>query len=364
MVHPFDIVPAPSKAEQIMARYRPIAPKPQVSQPHNGDTSPITDNNLLPCLMGLPPASAQSLLISKPRRGRKRRTNFLASPRTKKAKIQLVGAASLPTITTLDLTLQGFHHNLAGFAFGNLGFVSKLKSPTTSPAPNFFNLSFLPFPSSIVPLHESVLTNLTDMASSNQNHKFEHAAAEEKDLLQKLQAPSSPGGTSHGQVIAPQPVKPVGSTISVRSICESDAGASAVPACKRPEEVEEEMESEALPAVVSDSNNRVRLANSAYKELVGQPECSWLDSMVAGHGKLRPAAKRISGEVMLLLADCPLPDSSNAFSCTVKIEWENNGQKGSTAAACNVTRLSCESKDYLFTWRFHVTSEACDASCK
>ncbi|CAN6450132.1 unnamed protein product [Victoria cruziana] len=362
MVHSFDMVPAPSKAQQIMARYRPIAPKPQVPQSHNGDTPPIADN-LLPCIMSLPPASAQSLLIGKPRRGRKRRTSILASPRTKKAKVQLLGASSHPTITTLDLTLQGFHHNLAGFTFGNLGFLTKLKSPTTSTAHNLFNLSLLPFPSSVVPLHQSVQAGFTNTISPNQNLKFEHAVAE-KDLLQKLQAQSSPGGSSYGQVIAPQPVRPVGSTISVKSICESEAGASSVPACKRPDEVEEEMESEALPAVVSDSNNRVRLANSAYKELVGQPECSWLDSMVAGHGKQRPAVKRISGEVMILLADRPLPNSSNAFSCRVEIEWKNNGQKGSTAAACDVARLSCESKDYLFTWRFHLTSEARDASCK
>nr|CAD1832446.1 unnamed protein product [Ananas comosus var. bracteatus] len=36
----------------------------------------------------------------------------------------------------------------------------------------------------------------------------------------------------------------------------------------KPEVVEEEVESETLPAVVSDSRNRVRLANSAYKEMV------------------------------------------------------------------------------------------------
>ena len=49
---------------------------------------------------------------------------------------------------------------------------------------------------------------------------------------------------------------------------------------KKSEEVEEEVDSEALPGVISDSNNKVRLANSAYKKMVGQPKCPWLDSMV------------------------------------------------------------------------------------
>jgi hypothetical protein len=178
---------------------------------------------------------------------------------------------------------------------------------------------------------------------------------EEDDLLQQLQAPPTTGSINN--VIAPQPIRPVGSSISVGSINEDRSLTPAVQ--KKPEEVEEEVESEALPAVISDSNNKVRMANSAYKEMVGQPECSWLDSMVAS------SSKRISGEVMLHLSDSSVPvSSSNGFSCWVRIEWGSEGKKSSINAFCDVIRLSCESKNYLFTWRFHThTREASQSSC-
>ncbi|XP_059462041.1 uncharacterized protein LOC132191037 [Corylus avellana] len=182
--------------------------------------------------------------------------------------------------------------------------------------------------------------------------------SEEKDLLRQLQAP--PTG-SINNVIAPQPqaIRPVGSSISVGSINE-DPNPSLTPVVqKKPKEVEEEVESEALLAVISYSNNKVRMANSAYKEMEGQPECSWVDSMVAS------SSKRISGEVMLHLSDSSVPVlSSNGFSCWVRIEWGSEGKQSSINALCDVIRLSCESKNYLFTWRFHThTREASQSSC-
>ncbi|PKA59908.1 hypothetical protein AXF42_Ash015966 [Apostasia shenzhenica] len=181
----------------------------------------------------------------------------------------------------------------------------------------------------------------------------------ERDLLQKLQEP---------KLIAPRPVRPVGSSISVGSISEGFAAAPLPPAApKRAEEVEEEVESETLPAVISDSNNRVRLANSAYKELVGQPECLWLETMEgAGGGRrglgLGPATRRINGEVMMEFSDSgpspgPPAASWKGFSCRVKIEWACNGRRSFVDAPCEAIRVYCESKDYVFTWRFH-TGEA------
>ncbi|CAN0905719.1 hypothetical protein LINGRAHAP2_LOCUS23835 [Linum grandiflorum] len=172
---------------------------------------------------------------------------------------------------------------------------------------------------------------------------------EEKDLLRLLQEPHSATN-----VIAPQPVRPVVSSIRVGCINETPG---VVPHQKKPEQVEEEVESDVLPAVISDSNNKVRLANSAYKEMVGQPECSWLNSMVAGNDRLgfsSSCCQRISGEVALHLSDSKVPVSSNGFSCWVRIEWGSQGKKSSVNAFCDVIRLSCKSKDYVFTWRFHT----------
>lgn len=161
----------------------------------------------------------------------------------------------------------------------------------------------------------------------------------------------------------PQPVRPVGSSISVGPINEDQA--SLIPmALKKREEVKEEAESEALLAVVSDSNNKVRLANSAYREMVGQPECKWLESMVTCDRRyLGDACKRICGEVMIRFsgAGSGVPLSSNGFSCWVMIEWGSKGKNSLVHAFSEVIRLACESKDYLFAWRFHTreASESC-----
>ncbi|KAL4284961.1 hypothetical protein GQ457_16G015410 [Hibiscus cannabinus] len=161
----------------------------------------------------------------------------------------------------------------------------------------------------------------------------------------------------------PQPIRPVGSSIFVGCINE-EPGMNPPPmqVPKKPEEIEDDVEAEALPAVISDSNNKVRLVNSAYNELVGQPECPWLDSMVKGTE--RRSISNACGEVTLNLFDLVLPLNSNGFSCWVRIEWGKEGNnKGSITTFCDVVRLSCQSKDYLFTWRFHIhNSEASHSS--
>ncbi|KAM0950442.1 hypothetical protein DsansV1_C04g0041451 [Dioscorea sansibarensis] len=145
----------------------------------------------------------------------------------------------------------------------------------------------------------------------------------ERDLLQELQKP---------KVITPQPVRPVGSSITVLGcITLPNPYTTSSPASKKPAKVEEELELESLPAVVSDSKDKVRLVNLAYKEMVGQPVCPWLDSVGAG------SSRRINGEVML-----------------VRIEWASNGRKKTVDVPCDVVRLCCDSKDYSFAWRFHI----------
>jgi hypothetical protein len=166
----------------------------------------------------------------------------------------------------------------------------------------------------------------------------------ERDLLRKLLEP---------KVISPRAVRPVCSAIHVGCIHRTDATCTAA-ASKTAVQVEAELEVDALPAVVSDSSNRVRLVNDAYKQMVGQPECPWLDAVSA-------TSRRISGEVALVVADqSSLPETYGAFTCTAEIEWEDDGKLTSIAVPCDVSRLHCESRDYLFTWRFR-TADA-DAS--
>ncbi|GAB2250351.1 hypothetical protein Droror1_Dr00013710 [Drosera rotundifolia] len=177
------------------------------------------------------------------------------------------------------------------------------------------------------------------------------ATLEEKDLQLQLKLP----GTSSGGVISPLPIRLIGSTIRVGCMinCEDQLHGDVPEEKKRPEAVEEEMEAEELPAVISDSKNKVRMANSAYKEMVGQPECLWLESM---GNDTETKRMRISGEVLIHGVAEPglLATAAKGFSCWVRIEWQTKGEKRWIDAYSEVMRLCCDSKDYLFTWRFHT----------
>ncbi|CAL5383864.1 unnamed protein product [Camellia sinensis] len=312
-----------SKTAEIMSRYRPIAPRPDTTtNPISDDTSSLSQKiKNSPYLRKVWPH-----LQARPTRTRKRGRTSLAPPAIKRPKTQHLFALSPPPPPQ--------NSSMHGFSSHALQFNS-------------------------LPQSSSSLVTLPLRPEIDLNRVVDDVP-EEKDFLQQFQPAGGPI-----RVITPQPVRPVGSSITVGSInkdADLNPGAR-VP--KKREEVEEEVESEALPAVVSDSNNKVRLANSAYKEMVGQPECSWLDSMVVAcegrHGG--SACKRICGEVVLRFSETssvPVSSSPNGFSCSAKIEWGSNGKKNSSSvhAFCDVMRLCCESKDYHFAWRFHTSREA------
>ncbi|MBA0747254.1 hypothetical protein Gogos_004182 [Gossypium gossypioides] len=296
--------PYSAKTAEIMSRYRPIAPKPEVLPENSIDESSAMSQKMRqsPYLRNLWPQ-----LQARPSRNRKRGRGTGLSPPP-------------PTTTALKRARTQYFLGL---------------SPPPPPPPP-------PPPSSTTSLVTLPLLPCLKVAA--------HEIPEEKDFLKQLQGlPVLPTSS----LITPQPIRPVGSTIIVGCINEAPAPAAPLQAPKKPEEVEDDIESESMPTIISDSNNKVRLANSAYKAMVGQPECPWLDSMVKGS-----ECKRICGEVMLNLSNSRVPVKSKGFSCWVRIEWgnegNNNNNKGSITAFCDVVRLSCQSKDYLFTWRFHI----------
>ncbi|KAK8692475.1 hypothetical protein V6N13_075934 [Hibiscus sabdariffa] len=342
-----------SSTAEIMSRYRPIAPKPDVSANSMNDSSGMSQKIRQwqsPYLRNLWPQ-----LQARPTRTRKRGRAALSSAAPlKRARTNVVevSSPSLVTSPAKILSLQGFSYGIPQLSVPNYGTTcGSLVSSSTQPA-SLVMLPLLPCPPS-VPLVANKATvptlncmepcggeKLVDLNTVNEIPK-------EKDPLKQLQ--SRPTPTSN--VITPQPVRlrPVGSIISVGCIKENTSLMQAPK--KLLEEVEKEAESEALPAIVSDSNNKVRLANSAYKEMVGQPECLWLDSIVTCEGRV--IGKRICGEVVLHLSDSSWARESKGFSCWVKIQWGSEGKKRSVEAFCDVMRSTCQSKDPLFTWRFH-----------
>lgn len=355
-----------AKTAEIMARYRPIAPKPQVPVSPTGGGEADQNPSMSPKIRQSPYLrNVWPHLQARPTRTRKRgRTSLAPPPFVKRSRNCLQGLSppfQLTTSPVKNLSLQGFAHCPNGLipqvcplsSLAALNASSGLESPTATPA-TLVTLPLLPCLSTL-PMESHESTNIVDL---NRVARI----PEEKDFLTQLQGPASTAA-----VISPRPIRPVGSSISIWSIKEDARSTHELQIQQKAEEVEEELESETLPAVVSDSNNKVRLVNSAYKEMLGQPECPWLDSMVPSEGG--GACKRICGEVTLHFSDPdPNPNaagdmvvSSDGFSCRVSIEWGSNGKKAAVNAFCQVTRLFCESKDYLFAWKLH-TREASDAA--
>ncbi|KAJ0961423.1 hypothetical protein J5N97_000378 [Dioscorea zingiberensis] len=160
------------------------------------------------------------------------------------------------------------------------------------------------------------------------------------------------------QPLVPEPMRPVASRITIIGYITEIIKPTRLTPSVKPADVEEEMEMENLPAVVTNPENRVRIVNSAYKEMVGQPECVWLDSMGFRQGR-RLWSRRINGVVTLELpVNISLPE--NGFSCRVNIEWDNNEKRTLSLGnvPCEVMRLCCESMDYYFVWRFHINQAA------
>ncbi|XP_009623966.1 uncharacterized protein LOC107770665 [Nicotiana tabacum] len=349
MMQTLNPYPSTSKTAEIMARYRPIAPKPEVP------TSPVSENNPsgLPANINKSPflRNVWPQLQARPTRTRKRGRTALGPPTMKRARTNYLPAVQFPHYQVMAASPA--HRPNAVPHFSIIPNLVPLKcglgTPVTTPA-NSIALPLLSCTTINLPMLVTEKSSGEEIRGIDLNLAAD--VPEELDFMpQLMQGSTSP--KSRG-VITPRPVRPVGSSISIGCINEEAPDGGTNKKCmKKPEEVEEEVEAEALPAVISDSNNKVRLTNSAYKEMVGQPECCWLDYMRGN------ACKRIGGEVMLEFLDSKsVPMSSDGFTCWVKIEWgADKGKKNSVKAFCNAVRLACQSKDYLFEWRFHTTDD-------
>ncbi|GJZ75306.1 putative reverse transcriptase domain-containing protein [Tanacetum coccineum] len=311
-----------AKTAEIMARYRPIAPRPHTSLNNGEATGGEGDGSAGSTGSSMSQTISQSPYLrnvwphlqSRPTRTRKRGRTSLGPPPPS------TSTSSFKRPRTL---LQGlsppFH----------------VRTTTT-------NLVTLP----LLPMSPHDMQQTDDVIDLNKVVEI----PEEKDFLGQLTKPTS-------NVISPRPIRLVSSYVTIRAVKDDAVSVhnSPVVTKKAEEEVEKELEAQVLPGFVSDSKNNVRLVNSAYKEMVGQPECSWLDSMVA--------CKTICGQVALSFSDQDsMVSSSSGFSCWATIEWVgvNNGNKNSVNAFGEAMRISCESKDYKFAWRFH-TREASQA---
>ncbi|KAG0562047.1 hypothetical protein KC19_9G113300 [Ceratodon purpureus] len=155
------------------------------------------------------------------------------------------------------------------------------------------------------------------------------------------------------KVIAPQPVRAIGSTIKVQSIVTVDPHAA--PLTDGFESVQESLDKGDMPSVITDLKFRVRWVNTAYKRLVGQPKCSWLASTVGGSAEEdTKASLRIAGDVSLVCDASQLPVDIAAFSCRVGIQWNHQGDLSAMSVPSEVVRLDDGAAGSLYVWGFDV----------
>ncbi|XP_051149912.1 uncharacterized protein LOC127264424 [Andrographis paniculata] len=342
---------AAAKTAEIMSRYRPIAPKPEVASQEN-------DGSALPDGIKKSPylRNVWANMQARPTRTRKRgRTAAFAAPpppvrRTRACLQGLAPPYQIGDSPARNLAMHGFnrpagvqpeipiYRNLIPLKCGLDTAVTTLSEsvslPVICPAPPRT-------PRSGSGKEISIDLNTTAAAAP--------AAAqspEELDFMAQLYEPVKPA------VISPKPVRPVGSSITVMSIHDDTGVNTAVSA----EDVEALVEAEEAPVIISDSRNKVRLTNSAFKEMVGQPECPWLDCAGGGTGG---RSRRIGGEVVLQFSGSePRLETRTGFRCRVKIEWETDGEKKSLDSICRCVRCTCrQGKDYQFLWRIHDEDE-------
>ncbi|CAK9168197.1 unnamed protein product [Ilex paraguariensis] len=251
-----------AKTAEIMARYRPIAPKPEVT----ANAADVSENTSMPqnirqsAYLRTVWPDLQSRPQEPEREGGLQLHHLLSRDKglVFKDSILFLLLRSWPKRVSSAYTCPNlkYHRPQRRRCSGKFMHVASELSHTTSP-PNSFILTI---DTQQAPPPETIGVRVCG-GNKDIDLNTEAEDPEEQDFLQQLQGPTSPISLPHSRFDRDDS----GRTTSVQLL-------------KKPEEVEEEVESEALPAIVSDSNNKVRLANSAYKEMVGQPECSWLDT--------------------------------------------------------------------------------------
>lgn len=152
------------------------------------------------------------------------------------------------------------------------------------------------------------------------------------------------------RVITPQPVRLVGSVVSLESITEfQNRGISD---CSL-ELVKKQMDEESLPGFITDEAKVVRWVNTAYKTMIGQPECPWLVSTMKRTRSVEPPT--ITGEV-LLSCNVDIPASVMSFSGRANVQWtRSTGERSCMTVPCDVySFVDSNASRRRLVWRFDI----------
>ncbi|KAF3665124.1 putative transcription factor GTE10-like [Capsicum annuum] len=295
-----------SKVDRIMLRYRPIAPKPAAGGSVSGATTPPQKTEVTPSTgrwkrryvkdhnKNGNSSSSNKKSNSGTSTGRKRKA---ASPEENESSGKTVSGGE--TVVTLPLLSESPER--------------KEDSPTDH---------LVKKNEKNAPIWLSFGGNQGRVSNNNNNNDI-------NGQLQLLQGYGGGVGMDRSRVMFPQPVRVVGSWVKVESV--TDAWVEVYGLGRTDEEKFVNLGQDTCPGFISDGLNRVRWANKAYKDLVGDGG---------------PA-----GEVVVWLVmkeDVPLPESKTTAAFTCKVRVVRCGkEKNSLILPCDVWRMDGGG----FAWR-------------
>ncbi|ERN11856.1 hypothetical protein AMTR_s00020p00118800 [Amborella trichopoda] len=307
-----------SKAEQIMLRYRPIAPKPAAQ---SASSSSLT-------AVGSGAEVKQNPAAVGGRGGRaKRRCSEIKRSRKR--------ARKPPTATAMPE--EGISTSLRAASVSVSGSASSEKESCS-----LITLPLMPertLERKEVP-HQTMTCEPRGLYSVDPAPKAK--SQQQEELEEEL------GSCSRMGVVVPQPMRRVGSSVTLECITNecilvcNGSEFSMNSLAPSAEEMQKLLEWDESPILVSDSSNRVVWTNQAYLQLVGRPP-EWC----GGGGR---------GEMVVLWTREKLPLSSSSFSCRAKIQWSSN----TLMVPCDVWRVCSEpAAIYYYAWKLDLKAALC-----
>ncbi|XP_026410119.1 uncharacterized protein LOC113305257 [Papaver somniferum] len=195
-------------------------------------------------------------------------------------------------------------------------------------------------PSSLLPL--SHLTSYVPAATWSQNGSSPASSGGSGGSGGDSAALSTSSSSTDRTVVIPQPVRPVGSCVTVKCITETfgDQEIGLGFLGRTDEEKKINLDKDACPGFISDSLNRVRWTNEAYRKLVNQ------DGFGYG-GEQRPEM------VWLVTKDNEsLPSRCEGFVCRVRLQYTCKKERHSLIVLCDVWEMNDSGGG--FAWRLDV----------
>ncbi|KAL6957292.1 hypothetical protein U1Q18_051601 [Sarracenia purpurea var. burkii] len=295
-----------SSVDQIMLRFRPIAPKPAAAAAGSASGGSSVKKNEVYCRGGRGKRryvrDGKNSSCSSSRRGSNNKKRKASSEETDRSGGSVYTGEAVVTLSLLPETPDR-------------------KESTVKESPvNFSDLNTVKQADSL-----PIWLNF-----SNSDEKVNNEIVND-DI-------TSSGAGNGTPVVIPQPVRVLGSIVTVECVMETGGEGYGGVGCKD-EEWKESLEKDTCPGFISDGYNRVGWTNGAYRKMVGQKGGAGAGGAVV---------------VWLVMKD-RVPITYGAFTCRVRVQYTCGKERNSLTLPCDVWKMDGDG----FAWRLDVKAALC-----